>query len=123
MPIDPDPLPADRAYANTTTVYDHIEAVRSKIKYYLEMGALHVTDRSSLAAVHPLHVVVRPEKSPRLVLDLSKNLNELLKVPHMRVATSIDDAIANSTPGCWYGKLDIKDCFLSFSSLPAPNGS
>jgi len=115
IPIDPEPLPDDRAYANTTTVSDHIEAVRDKIKYYLAMGALRVTDRSSLAAVHPLHVVVRPGKSPRIVLDLSKNLNELLKVPHMRVATSIDDAISNSTPGCWYGKLDIKDCFLSFS--------
>ena len=115
VPIDHNPLPANRQLPNTTTVAANSAAVRAQLDYYLQMGAIHITDRRSLLAVHPFHVVLRELKKPRLVGDFSLNLNDLLTVPAMRYSSSIDAAVAASHPGCWYSKLDIKDCFLSFS--------
>ena len=82
-------------------------------------GAVKVVDRSALDVVHSLHMVLRDGKKPRLVLDCSHNLNELLTVERMRIGATIDSAMAASTPRCWYAKLDISDCFLSFPLTPA----
>ena len=115
IPVDPNPLPTDRQFPNTSSVKEHATACRERIAYFSDMGAVSRVTRSALSAVHPLHVVVRPGKKPRLVLDLSKNLNDLLTVPHLRMSASVDSAVAMSSPGCWFAKLDISDCFLSFS--------
>ena len=108
-------MPTDRHLPNTPTVAAHADAVRTQLQYYLAMGAVERCARSDIAAVHPLHCVVRPDKKLRIVVDFSLNLNDYLTVPQMRYASSIDAAVAASHPGCYYSKLDIKDAFLSFS--------
>ena len=52
-----------------------------------------------------------------MVLDLSRNFNDLIDHTsfHMK---SVRDAVNISHPGCFYGKLDVSDCFLSFPVHP-----
>jgi hypothetical protein len=68
--------------------------------------------------VQPLHVILKQGKKPRLVIDLSRNLNELLPKAKFHYA-SVQDAVRLSTPGCFYSKLDISNCFLSFPLHPS----
>jgi hypothetical protein len=67
--------------------------------------------------IQPLHVIVKPDKKPRLVIDLSRNLNQFLQYQYFSYAT-LEDAVAISSPNCWYGKLDLSNCFLSFPLHP-----
>ena len=60
-----------------------------------------------------LHVIIKPPKKPRLVIDLSRNLNDNLT--YSSVLTAVD----LSTPNCWYRKLDLSKCFLSFPLHPS----
>ena len=120
LPVVPSPLPTDRQYPNTPIVRQHAAAVRAQLETHLAMGAVEPCSRSDITGVHPLHVVIKPDKPGklRIVVDFSRNLNDLLSVPHMRHASSIDAAVAGSVLGCWYSKLDIKDAFHSFSIRP-----
>ena len=68
--------------------------------------------------VQPLHVIIKDGKKPRLVIDLSRNLNHLLPHESFHYA-SVQDAVRLSTPGCFYSKLDISNCFLSFPLHPS----
>ena len=68
--------------------------------------------------VQPLHVILKDGKKPRLVIDLSRNLNQLL--PHTTFKySSVHDAVLLSTHRCFYSKLDISNCFLSFPLHPS----
>jgi hypothetical protein len=110
-------------FANTTTVDENFDEVQARIAEYISIGAVRVVQLSESASnssssaapsmVQPLHVIMKPNKKPRLVIDLSRNLNDL--IPHREFHyTSIQDAVKLSYPGCWYSKLDISNCFLSF---------
>ena len=48
-----------------------------------------------------------------MVLDLSRNCNDLVEREHFR-QQRFRDAVDASTPGCYYGKMDLADCFYSF---------
>ena len=52
-----------------------------------------------------------------MVLDLSRNFNALIQ-PESFHMQSMQDAVSLSSPGCFYGKMDISDCFLSFPVHP-----
>jgi Reverse transcriptase (RNA-dependent DNA polymerase) len=112
-------IPPPLSYANTYSVQQHISAVRSRLKEYISIGAVVPLPCSSMQRqrVQPLHVIIKPGKKPRLVIDLSRNLNQYLHHEHFSYS-SIEDAVALSTPGCWYGKLDLSNCFLSFPLHP-----
>ena len=106
-------------YKNTTTVYEHHSAVAERISEYISIGAVRKLPSSEPipSLVQPLHVIIKPNKKPRLVIDLSRNLNELL--PHVAFQyTSIKDAVRLSKHQCFYSKLDISNCFLSFPLNP-----
>ena len=68
--------------------------------------------------IQPLHVIIKTGRKPRLVIDLSRNLNDHLQYEYFRYS-SVDDAVEASFPGCWYGKLDLSNCFLSFPLHPS----
>ena len=119
IPIVPTPYPSNTARPNTGTVRSHPREASERIAAYMASGAVKIVERSELDVVHSLHMVLRDGKKPRLVLDCSRNLNELLTVQRMHIGATIDSAMAASTPQCWYAKLDISDCFLSFP-LTAP---
>ena len=112
-------LPAPLFFKNTNAVDDHSSAVRSRLRDYIAFGAVEElsTSEQPIHGVQPLHAVVKPTSKPRLVIDLSRNLNPFLHIQPFKYS-SIDDAVALSSPSCWYGKLDLSNAFLSFPLHP-----
>jgi hypothetical protein len=113
--------PAVLSYTNTPTVQQHEAVVRRRLHEYMEFGAVielpPSTDLSDLR-IQPLHVIIKEGKKPRLVIDLSRNLNDHLRYDYFHYS-SVDDAVEASHPNCWYGKLDLSNCFLSFPLHPS----
>jgi len=112
--------PPDVSYDNTYSVTQHIDAVRDRLRDYIQWGAVEVLPPEvdlSTVNIQPLHVIIKPNKKPRLVIDLSRNLNQYIEKQHFKYST-VDQAVELSTPGCWYGKLDLSNCFLSFPLHP-----
>jgi Reverse transcriptase (RNA-dependent DNA polymerase) len=112
--------PTARPYINTPTVNQHEAAVRTRLHEYMQFGAvIELPSTSDLTdlRVQPLHVIIKEGKKPRLVIDLSRNLNDHLRYDSFTYST-VDDAVESSHPGCWYGKLDLSNCFLSFPLHP-----
>lgn len=107
--------PPPRIYKNTPSVRLHAAAVRARLLDYQRIHAVQRLPPSAPTPSHvqPLHVIVRDDKKPRVVIDLSRNLNDFLKPVPLRYE-SVDSAVAASHPGCWFTKLDLSDCFLSF---------
>ena len=112
--------PAVLSYTNTPTVDQHQDVVRRRLREYMDFGAVvelsSPTDLPNLR-IQPLHVIIKEGKKPRLVIDLSRNLNDHLRYDYFHYS-SVDDAVEASHPGCWYGKLDLSNCFLSFPLHP-----
>ena len=118
LPLEVEPI--NIHYNNTTTVDENHSSVSDRISEYINIGAVQQLPISSSPPllVQPLHVIMKEGKKPRLVIDLSRNLNELL--PHTSFKyTSIHDAVLLSTHHCFYSKLDISNCFLSFPLHPS----
>ena len=118
LPLTTEPSPIH--FANTTTVSDHHELVAERIAEYISIGAIQAlpSDSPPPLLVQPLHVIIKEGKKPRLVIDLSRNLNQLLPQTSFHYA-SVQDAVHLSTPDCFYSKLDISNCFLSFPLHPS----
>ena len=118
LPLTTEPSPIH--FANTTTVSDHHELVAERIAEYISIGAIQAlpSDSPPPLLVQPLHVIIKEGKKPRLVIDLSRNLNQLLPQTSFHYA-SVQDAVHLSTPHCFYSKLDISNCFLSFPLHPS----
>lgn len=116
--------PSSIHYSNTTTVSEHHQLVAERISEYINIGAIQPWQPESADAstvphlVQPLHVIIKDGKKPRLVIDLSRNLNHLLPHESFHYA-SVQDAVRLSTPNCFYSKLDISNCFLSFPLHPS----
>jgi hypothetical protein len=106
-------------YDNTPAVDQEGEAVAKRLKEYIEFGAVEeVTDVNSAPhGIQPLHVILKPNKKPRIVIDLSRNLNSFITYRYFSYS-ALDDAVAASVANCWYGKLDLSNCFLSFPIHP-----
>ena len=106
-------------HSNTSSVRQHAALVRARLHDYMEFGAVIRLSAGTVPelGIQPLHVVVKPDKKPRLVIDLSRNLNQFLKYEYFSY-TTLDDAVDISFPSCWYGKLDLSNCFLSFPLHP-----
>ena len=115
--------PANFIYSNTPTVDAHADVVRQRIREYSAFGAITrlEADHPTPFGIQPLHVILKPGRKPRLVIDLSRNLNQHLAYEYFTYST-VRDAMEQSTPNCWYSKLDLTNCFLSFplhsSALP-----
>ena len=109
-------IPSRKMYKNTPTVQRNAGICKERIRYYHDMGFIQQHDDDT-DTVNPLHVVLKPGKKPRVVLDLSRNLNDDI-TKHPFTYQSIDQAVALATPGCYFGKHDLSDCFLSFPMHP-----
>lgn len=105
--------PEHRHYPNTPSVQEHFDAVANRIADYERFGAVERIDEPPDGYWHPLHAVVRQGKKVRVVLDLSRNLNDCLARPSQRYE-SVQTAADRSYQGCWYGKLDLSNMYLSF---------
>jgi len=116
-------VPTTDSYANTPSVAENADAVRTRLREYMQFGAvIRLPADTPLQAeglrIQPLHVIIKAGKKPRLVIDLSRNLNDHLQYDYFRYSC-VDDAVEASFPGCWYGKLDLSNCFLSFPLHPS----
>jgi hypothetical protein len=67
--------------------------------------------------VQPLHAIIKEGKKARLVIDLSRNLNDSLRYEYFHYA-NVDDGVAAASANCWFGKLDLSNCYLSFPLHP-----
>ena len=115
--------PSINSYVNTPTVAENADAVRTRLREYMQFGAVTrlPADTPLLAeglCIQPLHVIIKAGRKPRLVIDLSRNLNDHLQYDYFRYSC-VDDAVEASFPGCFYGKLDLSNCFLSFPLHPS----
>lgn len=84
-----------------------------RLAEYREFGAIREVLDSEAPIIQPLHVVVREAKKPRIVIDLSRNLNAHLQQFPFHYST-VDDAVDLASTQCWFGKVDLSNCFLSF---------
>ena len=118
--LDMDSLPPAEVYSNTPSVRLNADVVRTRLQEYIDFGAVVSLPQDSHCpfGVQPLHVIIKTDKKPRLVIDLSRNLNDHLHYEYFSYST-VRDATELSTPGCWYGKLDLSNCFLSFPLHPS----
>ncbi len=107
-----DDAPVPLVYANSPSVALHSGAVRERLAEYMEWGAVCLLP-SAPARIQPLLVIIKLGRKPRLCIDLSRNLNEYLVVPQLSYS-SVTHAVQLSYPGCWYCKLDLSNCYLSF---------
>jgi hypothetical protein len=113
--LDFDDLPPPQKHPNTYSVRMNSDAVRSRLLEYIAFGAVEPlgSTEQPTHGVQPLHVVIKEDRKPRLVIDLSRNLNTYLQYVRFAFST-VEEAAELSWPGCWYGKLDLTNCFLSF---------
>lgn len=114
LDFDPTPPPA-LVFRNSLSVRLHADAVAARLDDYRRIGAAHPLPLSCPVPSHvqPLHVVIKDGKKPRVCIDLSRNMNDF--IPAMPLSyESIHTAVDLSWPGCWYAKIDLSDCFLSF---------
>lgn len=112
--------PSSIDHDNTYSVSTHADDVRARIREYIDFGAIvcRSEDYPRPFGIQPLHVIIKPGRKPRLVIDLSRNLNDLLEYEYFSYS-SVQDATELSTSGCWYSKLDLSNCFLSFPLHPS----
>ena len=117
--LDFDSLPDPVEYSNTPAVLHNADVVRSRLQQYIDFQAVVELppDHPCPFGVQPLHVIIKAGKKPRLVIDLSRNLNHHLQYIYFSYST-VCEAAEQSTPNCWYGKLDLSNCFLSFPLHP-----
>jgi hypothetical protein len=106
--------PAAHRLANTPSVRANHALVRKRLDDYMAIGAVDKLPNSAQPSmVQPLHVIIKADKKPRLVIDLSRNLNELIINTTVKYE-SLVDAVKMAHPGCWFAKTDLSNCFLSF---------
>lgn len=111
-------VPPAVRFKNTPAVARERVFVQERIDYYRDLGALAaIGQEDEFDRLQPLHVIIKDGRKPRLVLDLSRNLNDHLPRYKIRYE-GIDHALSNCTPGCWFGKTDFADCFLAFDVKP-----
>ena len=108
------PLPV--AYPNSKSVDKHFSVCKERLKVYQDLGAVALCGKPSL--VHPLLAIEKEGRKVRLCLDLSRNLNEKIVKRRFKLQ-SLREAVLLSTPGCYYAKMDLSACFLSFPLSPA----
>lgn len=112
--------PSSIIYKNTLTVVRHASAVRTRLLEYILINAVTIlpdTFDCRDLSIQPLHVILKENKKPRVVIDLSRNLNPYLEYNYFKYSC-VEDAVDLSYPNCWYAKLDLSNCFLSFPLHP-----
>ena len=118
--LDLQSQPAVIEHDNTFSVRQHADVVRARIQEYIDFDALVElrSDHPCPYGVQPLHVIIKPDRKPRLVVDLSRNLNDHLTYEYFSY-TTVSQAVEKATPHCWFSKLDLSNCFLSFPLHPS----
>lgn len=116
-----DSIPPAIEFPNTPNITEHFAVVQARLEEYRQFGAIRELPPGEALAhgIQPLLAVVKEDGSrkARIVIDLSRNLNGFLTTDSFHYS-SVEDAVALSTPDGWYGKMDLSNCFLSFPLHP-----
>ena len=117
LQLSANPLPIN--FKNTPSVTQCENLVAKRITDYIAIGAVEKLPTSAPIphGIQPLHVVIKPDKKPRLVIDLSRNLNKFLPKEPFSYST-VEDAIDTAFKNCKFGKLDLANCYFSFPLHP-----
>ncbi|MEI6882232.1 MAG: reverse transcriptase domain-containing protein [Bacteroidota bacterium] len=116
----PDGLPPPSQLANSIKVTRSVAFCVDRLQHYIKIGAVvrpTEQDKASYDYIQPLIVIEKPGKKPRLVLDLSRNLNDFTPPAPVQY-DSVEAAILLARPNDWFAKHDLSDCFLSFDIHP-----
>ena len=97
---------------NSGSVYKALPQCAQQVDEFLAFHALRELSAPPPIS-HPLLAVSKPGKKVRLCLDLARNLNSKIKKIHFKLLAT-NAAVDLSAPSCWYTKLDLSSCFLSF---------
>ena len=104
--------PRPGSWPNSSSVDKNFPACKQRFDEYRVIRCLEKLSAPPKIC-HPLLAIVKPGKKPRLCLDLSRGFNEFVKKKRFKYL-SLETAVQWSSPGCWYYKLDLSSCFLSF---------
>jgi hypothetical protein len=104
--------PPNKHLPNSSTILTHPKIIHTTITEFLNLSFIHKLDFQP-SHTHPLLLVLKPNKQPRLCIDLSQNYNDFVHSPDFSYQ-SILDLIHISSPNCFYASIDISKCFLSF---------
>ena len=108
-------VPSRSLSSNSQSVTKHLGLCKERVKVYEDLGA--VVRDAAPKLVHPLLAIEKEGRKVRLCLDLSRNLNDFVRKRKFKLL-SLRRAVELSTPGCFYGKMDLSACFLSFPLSP-----
>ena len=103
-------------FNNTLAVSQHHDEVKQRLAEYYRFGAVETLQDQAANPpfLQPLHAITKPNAKTRVVLDLSRNLNEHVVKRELHY-TSVDEAVQAAFESCYLGKLDLSNCFLSFN--------
>ena len=104
--------PRPGSWPNSSSIDKNFPACKQRFDEYKVIRCLERLSAPPKIC-HPLLAIVKPGKKPRLCLDLSRGYNEYIKKRSFKYL-SLEAAVEWSEPGCWYYKLDLSSCFLSF---------
>ena len=104
--------PRPGSWPNSSSIDKNFPACKQRFDEYRAIRCLEKLSAPPRIC-HPLLAIVKPGKKPRLCLDLSRGFNEFVMKRTFKYL-SVESAVAWSSPGCWYYKLDLSSCFLSF---------
>ena len=120
--------PPPRHYSNTYSFNQSKEVGRQRLREYEELGALKwLSDPpppGGYPYVQPLHAILKTGKKARICVDLSRNLNDFLEDEYFSFSSVqsavrlAQQAVTAEAGGCFFVKLDISACFLSFPLHP-----
>jgi hypothetical protein len=118
--IDMPKEPPVKKYKNSGSIKKNLDDAKLRIQEYIQIKAVEeVGPPKAGESVHPLLMVKKPDRKPRICVDLARNLNDFVKKKKFKLQ-AIREAVLASKKGCWYGKMDLSNCFLSF---PLSQGS
>lgn len=114
--VELDSTPAPSSLRNSKSVLKHQQTCLERVRVYADLNA--VAEDNEPRLVHPLLAVEKEGRKVRLCLDLSRNFNEHVRKRSFKLL-SLRQAVLLSRPGCFYAKMDLSACFLSFPLAPS----
>jgi hypothetical protein len=113
-------LPDSVDFNNTYSVDEHASEVRQRLQEYIQLQAIVPLPSNHVCpfGIQPLHVIIKENKKPRLVIDLSRNLNKNLQYEYFHYS-NLTEATEAAKRASWFVKLDLSNCYLSFPLHPS----
>ena len=114
--LELDSMPSPASFKNSRSVSKHQGLCMERIRVYADLNA--VVEDNAPKLTHPLLAIEKEGRKVRLCLDLSRNCNEHIRKRSFKLM-SLREAVRLSSPGCFYAKMDLSACFLSFPLAPS----